>query len=279
MSTYTWELRAELSFGDVCEADFLYDVHVREDARSMGREVIKADWAKKRFGIEAALPYFLPALDPKQGESFVLAHGVHQPALLLSDDCLTATVLGRDTGKPTNKRLLFAPLVPGSEEDIEGLESGNFGRFPLPGDEHFSHHQVVDLRRCFMADGRAVHAATAAEGFRLRSLADEALENIAVRWSAYSIRRGPFVAEDNGEKLFELLIASGRANEAVALDVATSVAEVVAAAWGYEGRAVEEAGVAADESLPVDPVIERLIADLETLGDATDRALNALRAL
>lgn len=84
------------------------------------------------------------------------------------------------------------------------------------------------------------------------------------------------MAEDTAEKFVELLVASG-CTEADAVDVATKVANVVAAAWGAEGRGVEGLGIAADEGLPVEPAVAELLERLEVLRAATDDAITALR--
>lgn len=280
MSTYLPTLRDELSFGDVCEGDFLYDVHVREDARSMGREMSGEKYAKRAWNLPGAVPLFIPALDPGQGETFVLAHGTHHPALVLSDDCLIASALGRDGGGPTSKRLLLAPLVEASEEEVNELEAAGFGRFPLPGDAHFALNLIADLRRSFMADARDVHKALASGRFRVRSLGDDVLGDLAIRWSAYALRRGPFVAEDSLEKFAELLLDTGKVSEEKrALEVATLLADVVAAAWGYEGRGVDRSGTAAEDGRSPDEAIAELTAELESLEDATGKALKELGKL
>ena len=280
MSTYLPELRAELSFGDVCEAEFLYDVHVREDAHSMGMRMSGETFAQKHWQLPGAAAMFIPALDPGEGETFALAHGTHHHALVLSDDCLIASALGRDGSGPKNRRLLLAPIVAASEEEVQELEGENFGRFPLPADEHFASHCIADLRRCFMADARDVHKALAAGDFRTRSVSDETAGALAIRWSAFTLRRGPFVAEDSLEKFAEHLLDTGRvAQEDDAVAAATLLADVVSAAWGYEGRGVEGAGNAADDGRAPDEVIAELTAELERLREATARALTGLGEL
>jgi len=88
------------------------------------------------------------------------------------------------------------------------------------------------------------------------------------------------VAEDNMEKFAEHLLATGRVEmDAQALDVATALANVVGAAWGYEGRGVERAGAAADETRDADEVIAELAAELATLTDAAATALKMLEEL
>lgn len=278
--TYEPALRGELSFADICQAEFLYDVHVRADARAMGREIAQAKFAAKRWNIDQDVPYFIPGVNIRDDQNYVLAHGVQQLAVVLSDDCLIATALGRDTGGPTNRRLLFAPVVAASADEVAELAGGNFGRFPLPGDAQHGEHRIVDIRRCFMVDARDVHAALNAGGFRAASLDDPTRDELAIRWSAYALRRGPFVAEDSMEKFAEYLLDNGRvADEATAVDVAGRLVNVVAAAWGYEGRGVEGAGSAADEGRDPQQAIDDLVAGLQQLRAMTDGALDALRGL
>jgi len=278
--TYEAALRAELSFGDICEANFLYDVHVREDACAMGVELASAKFAAKRWNVDQQVPYFIPGIGIKADQNYVLAHGVHQHAVVLSDDCLIATALGRGGAGPTNRRLLFAPLVDATDGEVQELAGANFGRFPLPADEHVAGHRIVDLRRCFMVDARDVDAALKAGGFQVRSLDDATRDDLAIRWSAYALRRGPFVAEDNLEKLAEYLLNTGRVvDEGAAVDVARALADVVAAAWGYEGRGVEGAGTAADDGGDPQEAVDRLIEELEQLRTTVDAALDALRKL
>ena len=278
--TYESALREELSFGDICEAEFLFDVHVRADARAMGREIAQASFAARRWNIDADVPYFVPGVSIREGQNYVLAHGLHQLAVVLSDDCLIETALGRDTGGPTNRRLLFAPVVAASGEEVAELAGGNFGRFPLPGNERDEEDRIVDIRRCFMVDARDVHEAHTADRFRIASLDDPTRDELAIRWSAYALRRGPFVAEDSLEKFAEHLLDSGRvADEATAVDVAGRLVDVVAAAWGYEGRGVEGAGTAAEDGREPELAIEVLVAELEQLRATTDAALDALRDL
>ena len=278
--TYEPALREELSFGDICEAEFLYDVHVRADARAMGREIAEARFATKRWRIDQDVPYFIPGVNIRQDQNYVLAHGVQQLAVVLSDDCLIATALGRDSGGPTNRRLLFAPVVAASADEVAELAGGNFGRFPLPAGEQHGGHRIVDIRRCFMVDARDVHDALTAGNFRVGSLDDPTRDELAIRWSAYALRRGPFVAEDSMEKFAEYLLDSGRvADEATAVDVASRLVDVVAAAWGYEGRGVEGAGTAAEDGRDPNEAIDVLVAELEQLRATTDAALDALRGL
>lgn len=278
MSTYLDAPRPELSFGDVCEADFLYDVFVQGDARALRRETAPASFARRKWQLDAEVDFFAP-VQPRDEESFVLAHGRQRTAVVLADDCLLLTALGRGGGAPTARRILFAPVAEATKDEALELEGQNFGRFPLRADEHHDQDAVVELRRCFMVDARDIAVAVNNEALVLRSLTDDTRDQLAIRWSAYASRRGPVVAADSAEKFAELLVNQTRAEDADALRVATSIAGVVAAAWGYEGRAVEGAGIAADENLDPQASINQLIEDLERLREASEQALASLREL
>lgn len=198
--------------------------------------------------------------------------------MVLSDDCILEKAIGGE-GRPTrSQRILFAPVVEAAQDEAAELEGENFGRFPLLSDTVNPMPAIVELRRCFMVDSRDVAAALSEGAFVVRSLTDDTLAKLAIRWSAYSIRRGPFVASDNAEKFAEALIEKGRSTESEALEVATLLAEVVGAAWVFEGRSLEGAGAMADTGTnDVDLVLQDLITDLEELQRATAAALRRSR--
>jgi hypothetical protein len=277
--TYTPTLRDGLSFGDVCVAPFLHDAYVRSDARTMGMDTMKASFAK-RYGIHEDIPYFIPGANIKTGDDWVLAHGSPAQGVALADDCLIETVLGREgeASARTNRRLLFAPLVETSAEEVDDLQQENFGRFPLAADSFFDTPGVVDLRRCFMVQVGDVHDGLKAGDFRVRSLDDVARAELAVRWSAYALRRGPFVAEDSLEKFAEYLIERGVADEDQATTVAQALADLVATTWRFEGTAIEAAGNAASDGADPRQLIDQLKHELGQLQAATGAALHELVA-
>jgi hypothetical protein len=272
-------LRESLAFGDICQANFLHDIHVRADARTMGTDVATAAFAKKKWNVDQEVRYYIPEAAPKQGENFVLAHGAQASAVVLADDCAVETALGRDGDGPQKRRILFAPIVKITAEEASDLVEGNFGRFPLPADSQVPDDYAVDLRRCFMVDARDVTDALTAGGFRVRSLDDEARSGLSERWSAYAVRRGPLVAEDSADKFAGHLADTGHADDDQAEDIANKLVEVVATAWVYEGEAVERAGNTATDHLDTDEVIERLIADLEAVQKAAGTAIDALKSI
>jgi hypothetical protein len=276
LTTYLGARRDELSFGDICEAEFLYDVYVRGDARALGRDQTSASFAKKKYGVDEAIQFFIPDLELKEGENYVLSHGWHRRAVCISDDCLILSALGRGDREPDG-RLLFAPIVPATEGDLKELdEAPTYGRFPLPGDAVFSEHAIVELRRCFMADARDIHAVL--PGLVVLSTTDETRLGLANRWAAYACRRGPFVVEDNLEKFAQLLVERG-VGEDDAVGLAEALGKVAGTAWAYEGGALEGAGIAGDEGADPAPVLKEIERHLEALGTFLPEALSTLQSV
>jgi hypothetical protein len=273
LSTYLADRRSDLSFGDVCETDFLYDVFVRSDTRGLRREEAPAKFAQARWQINEPVPYFISALERREQETYVLAHGWHRRAICISDDCFILSALGRNGGSPDG-RILFAPVMPATQEDLAGFEEyPTYGRYPLIADDVFVENSIIELRRCFMVDARDVAAAL--PDFVVLSTSDSVRVGLANRWSAYAARRGPFVVEDNVEKLAELLIEYG-IEAADAESLGNALAAAAAAGWTYEGGGLEGAGIAADEHHPPGPALEELERLLAQLADLTDVARHAL---
>lgn len=274
MNTYTDDPRGELSFGDICEAEFLYDIHARADARALTREEAPISFAKKKWQLDEAVSYFVP-LGPTDG-NYVLARGRPLRAVVLSDDCVIESALGRDDRAPDG-RLLFAPVVDATDDDLAKLEERpTYGRFPLPSDDTSAGHAIAEIRRCFMVDARDIAAVEG--GFSVRSLTDETRDELALRWAAYALRRGTFVVEDNLEKFGEVLLVAGIAH-AEAQNFGVAVATAAAAAWLYEGRGIEDAGIAFDQSLPPLPVVEQLETQLQSLVEKATTALEEVEKI
>lgn len=273
--TYLAAPRPELGFGDVCEAEFLFDVHVRADARALTREETSAPFAKKRWGLDSAISYFVP-LPSGAPDNYVLGHGRQRRALVVSDDCFIASALGRQ-GQTPDGRIMFAPVVDVNQEELDQLtELPTYGRLGLAADEVYGQHAIVELRRAFMADARDV--AAAGVGFAVRSLDDDARDGLSIRWAAYALRRGKFVVEDNLEKFAELLLAQAIDEEEVTR-FSLAVGTVAALGWRYEGKGIEDAGVAFDEGRPPEPVIDELEEELVALAEQVATAVDEVRKI
>lgn len=296
MSSYEARPRANVSFGDVCSADFLHDAHVRSDACVLRREeqVANRFWLNRVSDLPERFPAFLAAGDARQDEDYVLAHGSPHDAVVLSDDCVIESALGREGNRPRG-RILMAPVTDADARALEEHRAApSLGVFLLGPDDHVRESRFVQLRRCFMvragdfADGLV-------NGMVKHSLTDETRGALAARWTAYAARRGPLVAEDNARKLAELIAeGKGRPVEEVG-GAAFAIAGPVIASWVFEGSALERAGaawdarrrLAGDEDkqnaqaglLDLPTTAAELRDQLEALQKATHRALAALDEL
>jgi len=216
---------ADVSFGDIFDASFLLDVHLRADAVQLGSRRLPD---KQGSGM-AYSEHFAG------NRAYVLGHGTPHTAILITDNCVVDTALGqgRESGTPKG-RLLFAPITPARDQDL-GTQA--FGRFDLPGDGCFN-TGIAELRKCFMVDARDV--ATVKDA-RLKALTPDFAEELEVRWNAFAARRGPLAATRNADKMVGLLTRERGSEEPTAgdLDVGREVAEVVARAWRLEGHDLE----------------------------------------
>ncbi len=252
------EPAAAVSFGDIFEASFLFDVYVRADAVQLGRRAAP----QKHGGGFAFSASF------REDRAYVLGHGAPHRAILITDDCVVDTALGqgREDGKPKG-RLLFAPISPATESD---LKTQAFGRFALPASGKMR-DGVVELRKCFMVDARDVADHINA---RVATLAPCLVEDLEVRWNAFAARRGPFAALRNAEKLVGVLIEERGAGEPDEGDkvVGQEVAAVVATAWRLEGSDLEAVADAFNDKTDGSPALAALEAGLRELSDQAAKA-------
>jgi hypothetical protein len=252
--------RADVSFGDIFSAEFLFDVHLRADAVQMGMQ----DIPPKRGGGSAYSDRFTGR------RAFVLGHGAPHRAVLITDNCVVDTALGQDRGGAGPRgRLLFAPITAASDAD---LKTQTFGRFVLPQEGQMS--AGIAERRCFMVDARDVAAHKDA---REASLADEFADELEVDWNAFAARRGPRVAVRNADKMVDVLVNRRGAEEPTAIEMQAGheVAEVIAQVWSLEGVQLEGfAGL--QDGAAGDAALDALQEALRRLGDQTARAVELL---
>ena len=266
----------EVRFGDIFEAPHLFDIFLREDGVALGTADLPARFAE-RFGqsagvtIEGAIPLYSPYLPPRDGD-FVLAHGTPQRAVLVSDNCTIATVFGygRDRPRP-NSRLLFAAVLdkPGEIDDVAVRRP--FNRFALEKAGFFA-GGIIDFRHLFIVHARAVDPE-----HRKASLLDDVLDELEVRFSAHTVRRGPLVIDRNADKLITLLRSAGIA-EADANEAGAHVARALNLSWHAEGGALGDAAEAADDETPGQEPVQRLADDLRALATAAAEAATSLEA-
>lgn len=216
---------ADVSFGDIFRADFLFDAYLRADAVQLGSQ----DLPEKRGGGKAYSDRFAG------GRAYVLAHGTPHHAILITDNCIVDTSLGQDRGGGRPKgRLLFAPISSALEED---LETRTFGRFPMPAEGQLS-AGVAELRKCFMVDARDV---VEYKNARVATLTPDFADELEVRWNAFAARRGPLVALRNADKMVELLARQRGDSRPTGADrrLGQHVAQVMADSWTLEGSDLE----------------------------------------
>jgi hypothetical protein len=270
-----------ISFGDIFESDHLIDVYAARDARALGGGPMDRRAAKKiaeqnnrEFTDRQSeqVPLYTPAMEQHPDKSHALAHGSNMKlsgpnrAILLADSCAvdTALAVGRD-GRRKRGRLLFAPVVLATTEDVERLtDMAVFGRFPLAACELFDHGAIAELRYCFNVDVAEVNGCD-----RILALKDEAAEELEVAWGACTLRRGPLATARNVERLEGVI---GQRGDAVELEgLAESIGQVVDVGWRIEGGL----DGAAEASLSPETV-DQLTSALSSLEDAVRDAQQRL---
>jgi hypothetical protein len=264
-----------VSFGDIFESDYLIDIHVDSNTSALGggpmdRRVAERIAKQNNLSLtddesERILVY-TPAMQQHRDRFDVLGRGTTMKlttpnrGILLTDSCAvdTALVVDRD-GRRKRGRLLFAPVVPARDDDVDRLtEKPVWGRFPLPRADSFDGGAVAELRYCFMVDVRDVCAE-----HRILALDEEAADELEVAWNAYALRRGPLATERNAVKLEASL--PGTSDDPSHADGPTEmIEEALNVAWRLEGTLSEAAETA---EFDIDK-LNHLAADLKELEEA-----------
>jgi hypothetical protein len=273
---------SRISFGDIFESAHLIDVFVQSGTCPVGGAEMPRPLANKIAGAvgfdipgdQEMIPFYTPVIPLRREQYDVLSQGttMKEPpvrAILLSDNCAVDSVLLVDRAKRRARgRLLFAPILVADAARIKSLQvHAAFGKFPLPEREHEKDGDiefdggVVDLARCFMADGRAVEKDT-----RVLGLTDEAAEDLEIAWHAYALRRGPLTTTHNVNKLAQQLGGVDAGNRVEKIEA------TLALAWRLEGSLR-----AAANSRVHDPAnTDTLATDLENLSQAASEARERL---
>jgi hypothetical protein len=254
------DFASDVSFGDIFESAFLFDVHLRKDAVQLGAQNMSA-----RYGGGLAFSARYPG-----NRHYVLGRGGPFRAILITDNCAVDTALDQrhdasdDPPAKPKGRLLFAPLT---EADADVTDIPTFGRFllpPCPG--RFGAH-IAELRRCFMVDARDV---AEHKDSRVASLDDDLAEALEVRWNAFAVRRGPLANARNAEKLLGTLTRIAGREDAPTedeLSAARSLTDVLAATWRLEGAGLEAVGDAFDRHVDGHaPLLQRIELASSRLG-------------
>jgi hypothetical protein len=254
---------AEIRFGDIFEAGWLFDAWLETDAARIGPFMAKG--GHTGYGAHVARD---------QDSEFVLAHSnVPKAMLAVNDDCYLETVLVRhERGRVHLAPVFGLPQDP--EERTELLNTSAFSRFPMPVHEDFS-GGIAELR---YATGVAIKSSDMAKELKnARSLRlDRDLSaHLEARWGAHTSRRGPVVAANTSEKLTVLLGSTG-AHAATSAELK----RLLSTTWSVEGAIadlVDDADEAARAGNSIDPdgLLEQIEVRLQTLAEALGDAQGA----
>lgn len=201
-----------LTFGDVVEADWLFDVYLREGAEALIAETDHSNnilrykpEARTRervagrdytVGFATSDGVFSPQGDEHGSTGSVLAFGNRRRAVILTDECETSKVLEK------GGRLLLAVLVPypRSEAEQRMLRPGqsSWRRFALPPAGEWE-GAVVDFSKHVAVWHESMQHATPTW-----SLSEEEAGALRVGWATYATRHGPIAATDGVSKLIEM---------------------------------------------------------------------------
>lgn len=264
-------------FGDIFQASYLFDVHLREDAQRWRQGVFP-----KNVGIDE--PFYTTADDKrlKIGDKRVVAHAEEPPepegwGLLLSEDCHIQTVLGnREDRDEVRGRLWFCIIEPAGFEQVEGVRAGrNYGRHGLLEDGAAGFPGgIAHLKNLFSGDARCI-----SETDRKLVLSDPERDLLARRWFALCGRRGPFAGEDRAGKV-AALAAGGKGKPGTdEQDAATAVWRVLDATWGIDGDQLEAVGGALEAGAFEGSELGDLATSLDGLSALAKEAADRIRSV
>jgi hypothetical protein len=263
--------REDVLFGDIFEAPYFFDVHLRANAARLAfGEFPKKAPLSGHFYIEPneRVPLGDSALVRAYGRSGREREGREHRhtfllpgrAVLLSDDCHIPTAYGdRPDRSEARGRLMFAPIVDVDKDELAKVAEGStFGRFALPANTPLPGGGVAELRRTFLVVAEAVDPKQ-----RLAALDEQGRTELEKRWNAFACRRGPLSARENAAKLLRLLVG----DEAFAEhdDVAVAVWQTLDLAWEFEGKTMRAASDALESGGESRPILQQVIDDLKGL--------------
>ena len=271
----------DVLFGDIFEAQYLFDVHLQGDATRLARGAFP-----RRAPLTGTF-FAEPQENLALNTDVVVAHGrsgqekegrehkgtYDRPgqALLVSDDCHIPTAYGdRPDRSGARGRLMFAPIVPVDEDELRAVAEGSsYSRFALPAAGRISQPSVAELKRVFQVNARAVDPED-----RIGALDDDSRQQLEKRWAAFACRRGPLVSNENASKLARLMAGSAEPSEPQVTAV-TTLWQTLDLGWDIEGRIMRRASDALEQEHPARPVVEEVVDGLrglvELAGLAADR--------
>lgn len=274
--------RPDVLFGDIFEADYLFDVHIEGDAMRL---------TESTFPPRAPLSgvfYTQPTDKLRLVGDYVLAHGrsgrerpgregqgtIPEPgrAVLLSDDCYIPTIYGsRGDRRLGNGRLLFAIITKAEDgTDVVTTAGSNFARFALPADGPITWSGIAELKNTFLVRARDVDPS-----HRIASLDDAGRLALDKRWNAFVCRRGPEASQINAQKLGTLIVGKN----APTPDQEAAIAllwQTLDLNWDFEGRTMRSVSDALEAGQDPAPSLSLVIEDLRRISVLANEAAGRL---
>jgi len=280
-----------LGFGDLLEADWLFDLYLRHDA-------VALEPREKGGGVVFIPRAVIPSRQREPGKDVIASHaeftdaalgfGNRRRAIVLTDDCEMESLQGRREGVGARGRIILAAVRAASADEIDDVRPGNFGLFALPpdGDVGFD-GGVVEFERVFSVSLPSLLGD--ARPRRLVALDAAGQGQLAIRWCAHATRHGPMVAQDGALKLAGIMSSGGRSD--VLLDIrerrrepderhlaaAGRLVATLAQAWAIEGRVLDQISDAWEHGDVADAARATVLEHLELLHGYVDATLVALR--
>jgi hypothetical protein len=270
---------AHLAFGDIFEADWLFDVYVRADSAAMFRKSVQGQkdpvWMVRGTATrqENELIKVEATMDPND---VVLTVGTLRMGIVLTDDCEITTLAGaREDAWDPRGRILLAAIRKDDGRNRDDLE---LGIHTLPPDEVRGFPGgLVDLNRLYEVQTRSLIVPPDDRIPRkVASLSSDATYELGQRFAGHLLRQGPMAAELGARKLARLLTAGDDREQLRALgagdpdewgsteaeEKVASVVKVQAEAW-FLGRLYDQ----------VDDLAEQTLAGNVADGEAARREL------
>lgn len=273
-----------LRFGDIVEAEWIFDLCLRDDAKPLTQHILPggrpAIVAEQRSAMTKERVY------PKDA---VLAHANvdrnANRAVIISDDCDV-----EDARRINRGRLRLAALVAlpaNQDERAKALATQAFDRYPLQPQEDLTPPfagGTIELQRVF--------SVAAAEVLALKPvlvIADEQRrQELQIRWAAHATRHGPAVAAQSAQDLVKLLIADGDVEavpdprqglvfDAADHEMIERLKIVSVLNWALEGGNVDSISDALEEGDAPDVHLERTAQLLDRLATASADAAASVR--
>lgn len=279
-------------FGDIFEAPWIFDLVLRRDSVPVslqqvpGRPEQQAFYAQDISTIRGQRSYPKDrVIAHADGEGLAIGHGNGALAVIVSDTCDIAEAVRAKRGRLTLAAL--AKLPPEGEERDKALATLAFDRYPAsPQPEIDFDGGVIEFQQTFSIMTKdLVEAAT-----RVLTIDDDRVRQLVhYRWSAHATRHGPVAAADGALKLAKLLTANGDPERAktlrldraapidpVDLSIVEPLKDLLLIPWLLEGPVVDRIGTALEEGRAYRPILNDVLALLNSIGSRAERAIEAI---